>query len=252
MRKLTTVSIVALAATLIAAACRQPATVASNAPPSVATNPPIAAAAGAPLQLLFLGDSYTKGEGIPRADSFPEQLHAQLQAAGTATAITTIAETGWRTDNLQAAIAAATLPSAVDLVVLAIGVNNEFQGRNANEFQLDLNALLDTSLRLVANRRDRVIMLSIPDWTVTPVGQQVTAHEPQHAAELDAFNLTIKALAKHRGIRLIDITPLSRLAQQDPALLATDGLHPSARQYTQWNSLLVPAVHAALAHNIGR
>lgn len=248
MRKLATVSTVALAA-MLAAACRQPATVASNAQPSATTS---AATSPAPLQLLFLGDSYTKGEGIPHADSFPEQLHAQLQRSGTAVSITTIAETGWRTDNLQDAVAAATLPSTVDLVVLAIGVNNEFQGRATNEFQTDLNALLDTSLRFVANRNDRVILLSIPDWTVTPVGQQVTAREPQHTAELDAFNLAIKAVAKDRGFRVIDITPLSRLAQNDPALLAADGLHPSALQYTQWNSLLVPAVQAALAHNTGR
>jgi len=40
----------------------------------------------------------------------------------------------------------------------------------------------------------------------------------------------------------VDITPGSRLASSDPALIAEDGLHPSAKMYSEWASKLSEAI----------
>jgi len=59
---------------------------------------------------LALGDSYTIGEAVPQAQSFPYQLNTLLSAASFKVhAPEIIATTGWTTDDLIQAIAASNI-----------------------------------------------------------------------------------------------------------------------------------------------
>jgi lysophospholipase L1-like esterase len=44
----------------------------------------------------------------------------------------------------------------------------------------------------------------------------------------------------------VDITPISEQAATDQSLTASDGLHPSGKQYMLWAQLLAPKILAAL------
>src|SRR5437868_4374641 len=89
-----------------------------------------------PLRFLALGDADTIGEGVDPADRWPMQLARMLRADGIKVGDPQIiARTGWTTDELSAAIAAADPRGPVQLVTLLIGVNNQYRGRSVDEFR---------------------------------------------------------------------------------------------------------------------
>src|SRR5438067_1599987 len=99
------------------------------------------------INFLALGDSYTVGERVGIADSFPYQAIQLLRKKFSAikdvdnsflfTAPEIIAKTGWTTNELDAAINnTSTLPQ-YDFVTLLIGVNNQYRGRSVNEFKIE-------------------------------------------------------------------------------------------------------------------
>jgi len=91
-----------------------------------------------------------------------------------------------------------------------------------------------------------VVVLSIPDWGVTPFAEG--RDRAQVAREIDAFNAAAREVTAELGARWVDVTPASRQAGADPAMLVADGLHPSGRQYAAWAELALPAAAAALDH----
>ncbi|MFN3311344.1 MAG: GDSL-type esterase/lipase family protein, partial [Thermomonas sp.] len=142
-----------------------------------------------PLRYLALGDSYTIGEGIHADGRWPQQLAAGLRAAGIAVAEPRIlATTGWTTDELSAAMDAAEPLGQWDLVSLLIGVNNQYRGLPLAEYARSFDALLARATALAAGRAERVLVLSIPDWGVTPFARRELRSPRRIAAELDACN----------------------------------------------------------------
>lgn len=208
----------------------------------------MARADDAPLRFLALGDSYTIGEGVAEDGRWPVQLAALLRADGLAVDPPTIvARTGWTTDELSAAMDDADLDRAYDLVSLLIGVNNQYRGRTLDEYQAQFDALLVRAIELAGHRAGRVLVLSIPDWGVTPFAAKSGRDVARIGAELDAFNNAAAATCAGRGVRFVDITPLSRDPGAQPAMIAADGLHPSAAQYALWARRALPAAKAMLA-----
>ncbi|HEV7272121.1 SGNH/GDSL hydrolase family protein [Pseudoxanthomonas sp.] len=200
------------------------------------------------LRYLALGDSYTIGEGVDDAGRWPMQLARQLRMEGILVADPRIiATTGWTTDELEAAITAAEPLGEHDFVSLLIGVNNQYRGRSVEEYRTQFAALLWRAVGFARNRPDRVLVLSIPDWGVTPFAAQSGRDLAQIARELDAYNLAAREVCAQRGVAFVDITPVSRARGAEPAMLAADGLHPSAAMYTEWTRLAFPIAHHLLA-----
>ena len=199
------------------------------------------------LRYLALGDSYTIGEGVAPGGRWPHQLAAALRAEGLALEDPlTIAATGWTTDELDAAIDAAAPPGPFDFTSLLIGVNNQYRGHPMDRYAVEFEALLGRAIGFAAGRPDRVLVLSIPDWGVTPFGAASGRDPGRIAHELDAFNAAARAACAARGVAFVDITPASRAAGATPAMLAEDGLHPSAGQYADWARLALPVARALL------
>lgn len=183
---------------------------------------------------LALGDSYTIGESVPEEDRFPNQLARELGWP----APQIIARTGWTTDELDAAIDAADPQGPFDLVTLLVGVNNQYRGRDAEQYRGEFGALLRRAIAFAGGDPKKVIVVSIPDWGVTPfAGGRDRA---KIAAEIDRYNAVNREEARRAGARYVDITAVSR--GPDPALVAGDGLHPSAEQYARWVTLISAAV----------
>lgn len=194
---------------------------------------------------LALGDSYTIGEGVAPGDRWPEQLVRRLGGAGIRVAPPrVIATTGWTTDELDAAIDAAALAAdpAFDMVSLLIGVNNQYRGRPLEAYRLEFAALLERAIGFAGGRTARALVLSIPDWGVTPFADG--RDRAAIARDIDAFNAAARDEALRAGARWVDVTPISR--EPHDAWLAADGLHPSAAQYAAWAASAEGAAAAAL------
>jgi lysophospholipase L1-like esterase len=187
---------------------------------------------------LALGDSYTIGEGVTAAERWPVRLAARLRALGRPLADPEIiAQTGWTTDELAAAIAAADPQGPFDLVSLLIGVNNQYRGRSPADYAPQFSDLLQQALTFAGGRSQQVLVLSIPDWGVTPFA--AGRDQVQIRAEIDAYNAINRAQTEQMGSHYVDITPLSRQAATNPDLLAADGLHPSGKMYAAWVELIL-------------
>jgi len=188
------------------------------------------------IRYLALGDSYTIGQGVSQSESWPYQLQQSLKENGdTINEIKIIAKTGWTTTNLLNAIDEER-PENFNLVSLLIGVNNQFQGLSFEAFQSEFDSLIQTSIRLAGNK-DRVFVVSIPDYGVTPFGSSNSA---QIGRELDTYNNYMKLHSEALDIPFIDITEISRDLGGSDAALATDRLHPSGAQYSLWVEEILP------------
>jgi lysophospholipase L1-like esterase len=199
----------------------------------------------AEIRILALGDSYTIGESVQASERWPMQLAAMMRAQGMRVAEPAIvARTGWTTDELSAGIDAAKPQGPFDLVTLSIGVNNQYRGRSADEYRTQFRGLLSRAIGFAGGRAARVIVVSIPDWSVTPFAAGRDA--ARITREIDEFNAVNREEAHAAGAQYVDVTPVSRRAKSEPGLTAGDGLHPSGVMYTEWAKLVLSRVRAAL------
>lgn len=190
------------------------------------------------VRYLALGDSYTIGESVPEGERWPNQLAGALTSQGLPTEVTLIARTGWTTDELWQGIQAGEIEPPYDLVSLLIGVNNQYRGYDVNEYREQFIFLLNKSTEYAGGNPSRVIVLSIPDWGVTPFAEG--RDRATIAGEIDEFNSVNREESERAGVQYFDITPVSRGAAGEPALTAEDGLHPSGKMYTLWAEMVLP------------
>jgi lysophospholipase L1-like esterase len=194
---------------------------------------------------LALGDSYTIGEGVAESERWPVQLATQLRSDGVALADPQIiARTGWTTGELQAGIQQAQPHGPFDLVTLLIGVNNQYRALSPLDYREEFTALLDQAIAFAGGEPGRVIVLSIPDWGVTPFA--AGRNRAAIGAAIDEFNAINQAVTLCAGAHYVEITALSRQAAVDQTLLADDQLHPSGKQYAAWVTLVRPVAMQAL------
>ncbi len=194
---------------------------------------------------LALGDSYTIGEGVDAQLRWPAQLATRLREEGhSIDPADVIATTGWTTDELASALPSAQLRDRYDLVSLLIGVNNQYRGRDPENYRIECAGLIDFAIGKANGRAQRVMVLSIPDWGVTPFAAAQGADAERVAAHIDHFNAIARELSIARGTAWIDVTDISRGAGRD--MLTEDGLHPSAEQYALWAERVLPAARAVL------
>jgi len=198
---------------------------------------------------LALGDSYTIGESVCETCNYPMQLKAAFEAE-TETHLETkiIARTGWRTESLIQAIKAENPEQNQDLVTLLIGVNNQFQGGSLEVYKTEFKELLDTAVKLVKGDRDRVVVISIPDYAYTPFGQS-TSNPEQISTEIDAFNKAAEEITTSSDVSFLNITDITRKGLDDPELVASDGLHPSKKAYAKFVERLLPVITEILKTN---
>lgn len=185
--------------------------------------------------MLCLGDSYTIGEAVDSDERFAHQAVKLLAAKGLYFEIPhIIAQTGWTTDELAAAIRQQNIQKKFDAVTLLIGVNNQYRGRTVEEYRKEFAALLQTALQFANNIPEHVFVLSIPDWSVTPFARNDRRSASEISTQIDLFNEAARNICRQHRVPFLDVTTYSRRAATDPALLAKDGLHPSGAMYRWW------------------
>jgi len=202
------------------------------------------------MDYLALGDSYTIGEGVAEDGRWPVQLARTLRAGGIELDDPRIiATTGWTTDELSQAMDAAEPLGTHDFVTLLIGVNNQYRERSEAEYRGDFHDLLKRAIALAGGRTDRVMVLSIPDWGVTPFATAQGRDPAKIARELDAYNAIAEELSERLGVAFVDITGISRKRGAEKAMLVEDGLHPSAAMYELWMREALPVAERLLGEH---
>jgi lysophospholipase L1-like esterase len=202
---------------------------------------------GALVNWLALGDSYTIGEGVSPAERWPMQVAARLRAQDLAVDDpVVVARTGWTAEELLRGMEAALWPARerFDVVTLLIGVNDQYRGRAIAEFAPAFAECLERAVTLARGDAARVVVVSIPDWGVTPFADG--RDREAIAVAIDAYNRHVLGAAARRGAGTCDITPLSRSGDPAAAALAHDGLHPCPRAYAAWAGVVAPVVAEAI------
>lgn len=188
------------------------------------------------ITYLALGDSYTIGQGVSPDMRWPNQLSAALESEDIHVKdLDIIAQTGWTTTNLLNGIDMVN-PGPYDMVSLLIGVNNQYQSKPFELYETEVEILLNKAVQL-AGSIDKVFVVSIPDYGVTPYG---LGNEEQIAQELDEYNAYMKSRCDALGIPFINITEISRELGNSEGALANDNLHPSGEQYAAWVVEILP------------
>ena len=195
---------------------------------------------------LALGDSYTIGEGVKEEDRFPNIIIGSINKKHNFKGeVNIIATTGWRTDQLINAVNSANLePGDFDFITLLIGVNNQYQGAPLEKFEQELDSLISMSIELMEGANDKIILISIPDYGVTPFASSRGPEKIEQ--EINTYNDIKKAFSEKYEIPYVYITDLTRLAKNELSLLASDQLHPSGILYRQWVERILPEVEKIL------
>lgn len=200
------------------------------------------------LRYLALGDSYTIGENASPPERWPVQLAVLLRRQGIAVGEPEIiARTGWTVAELAAGMDAAAPRGPFDLVTLLIGVNDQYRSADPETYRPAFARMLARATALAGGDARRVVVLSIPDWGVTPFARQSGRDPARIAAEIDRFNTVNQQEARKAGVTFIDITPISRRASAERSFLAADGLHYAGSMYGEWARLALPAAAEALS-----
>lgn len=193
------------------------------------------------LSYLALGDSYTIGESVDASERWPMQLAQALRESGVEiNDPQIIAKTGWTTEELKKAISDADLNPPYDLVSLLIGVNDQYRGYDIQNYPGKFLYLLKKSISLAGDNPNHVLVLSIPDYGVTPFGQE--KNPTKISMEINRYNAINKSISDSLGVHYVDITPISKEAINDSTLLAQDQLHPSGKMYGLWVEKAIPNI----------
>jgi lysophospholipase L1-like esterase len=183
--------------------------------------------------LLCLGDSYTIGEGVPLHQSFPYQVVQLLRKQGHLFhAPEIVAQTGWTTTELAEFLIHHSFEQQYDFVTLLIGVNNQYRDMEVEDFADDFEYLLKKAISLCSEHEKQVMVISIPDWGITPFAK--AKNSKKIAEEINTFNTTASLLAAKYNVAWLDIRDDYRKTGGELEMLAADGLHPSGSLFSLW------------------
>lgn len=200
-----------------------------------------------PIRYVAIGDSYSIGEGATPEQSWPAILTQHLNAQGLhVDLVANPSVTGWTTQQAIDRELPVFVKSKPTFATLLIGVNDWVQGVDEEKFRKNFNSLVDQMLALLPGK-NRLLIVTIPDFGVTPTGGRY-ARGRNISEGLTRFNKIIADEAKKRGLKVVDVFPASKAMKDDPSLVAADGLHPSAKEYAEWEKLIFPVARDLLAN----
>ncbi len=193
---------------------------------------------------LALGDSYTIGQSVCTTCRFPEQLKARLETLYPTNPflLQVIARTGWTTTNLISEINLVNPATNFDLVTLLIGVNNQYQRKPFSLYEQEFPALVNKAIMLAKGDKTNVLVVSIPDYAFTPFGNGAG----NISNEISQYNTFAQVYCSQNQIEFVYITDITRQGLSNPALVASDGLHPSELAYAQFVERILPKADIAI------
>ncbi len=201
------------------------------------------------IRYVAIGDSYSIGEGASPNESWPALLTRHLNEKGLhVDLVANPSRTGWTAQQAIERELPIFVESKPSFATLQIGVNDWVQGVDEETFRKRFALLLDRMLEVLPSK-NRLLVVTIPDFSAAPAGS--TYARGRNISEgLTRFNQAIVEEAARRGLRIVDVFALSKGMRGDPSLVAKDGLHPSAKEYAEWEEIIFPTAMELLAKNI--
>lgn len=199
------------------------------------------------ISYIALGDSYTICTGTSNTNEhWPTILAKHLTENGISTnLIINPARNGFTTqDVIDYELPVLNKMKNVDLVTLLIGVNDWVRGIDINTYHKNLTTIIESVQKKISNKK-QLILITIPDFGVTPQGP-LYSRDRDISKGISEFNDIIKSEAKLRGLVCMDIFPISKNMKENKDLIALDGLHPSAKEYAIWETLIFPETKTLL------
>jgi len=198
-----------------------------------------------PVRYVALGDSYTICTGTTAPNSWPVLLTQQLNENKIITElIANPSHNGWTTQDLIDTELPVYDKSNPTFATLLIGVNDWVQGVDEKTFQKNLVLIIDHLQSKLANKSN-LVLVTIPDFGVTPTGARYS-NGRNISDGIRNFNSIIIAEAKKRNLKTVDVCEKSQEMDNDKSLIAGDGLHPSAKEYAIWETLIYPVIYGVL------
>ena len=192
------------------------------------------------IRYVAIGDSYSIGEGASPNESWPALLTRHLNDKGVhVDLVANPSRTGWTTQQAIDRELPIFVDSKPNFATLQIGVNDWVQEMDEETFRKRFVTLADRMLEVLPNK-NRLLIVTIPDFGVTPTGPRY-ARGRNISEGIAAFNKIVIEESARRGLRIVDVFELSKKMGTDHSLVATDGLHPSAKEYAEWEKIIFPA-----------
>jgi lysophospholipase L1-like esterase len=191
------------------------------------------------IRYVAIGDSYSIGEGASPEQSWPAILTRHLNENGLhIELVANPSVTGWTTQQAIDRELPIFVQSKPTFATLQIGVNDWVQGVDEKTFRKRFAFLLDQILSVLPNKKN-LLVVTIPDFGVTRTGPKY-ARGRNISEGLARFNQIVAEEAKKRGLKVVDVFELSKKMGTDPSLVGADGLHPSAKEYAEWEKIIFP------------
>ena len=189
--------------------------------------------------ILMLGDSLTDGYRLDRKQAYPALVQEKIRAAGLRYEVINAGVSGDTTAGGLSRLPR-YLDRKIDVLVLALGINDAFRGVQLETMRKNLQAIID---RVKARN---------PDAQIVIAGMQL----PEFGADgyVRAFGEMFHELAKENDAALLPY--LLRGVGGDPNLNLSDRIHPNAAGMrvladNVW-SVLEPVLQKAAARSTAR
>jgi lysophospholipase L1-like esterase len=197
---------------------------------------------------IAFGDSYTICTGTSSVDEhWPTILTKHLNELNITTElVANPSRNGFSTQNLIDNELPLLKTNNIDFATLLIGVNDWVRQVDIKTYRKNLIHIID-EIQKKLNNKNQLLLITIPDFGVTPQGSQYGSGRDISKGILE-FNAIIKAEATKRGLPCVDLFLISKKMKDNKNLIAVDGLHPSAKEYAIWESIILPEVKKMLLH----
>jgi acyl-CoA thioesterase I len=192
------------------------------------------------IKYLPLGDSYTIGTGASEIEAWPTLLSNHLNSNKIpCKLISNPARNGYSTHDLIRMELPVLEKTKPDFVTLLIGVNDWVRGVTKERFENNLDFILNEIEKHISDPT-KIILITIPDFGVTPTGKNYSGGR-NISEGINEFNAIIKKKAEKRKLTYVDVFEISKDMGKDKSLVASDGLHPSAKEYAEWEKVILQA-----------
>ncbi len=192
-------------------------------------NPTTAQIVQPSARILAFGDSLTAGKDLPDPDqeAYPAALERLLRERGFSVSVSNGGRSGDTTFDALARLDY-HLADRPDIVIVALGSNDTFQGKRLADIETNLEAVV-SRVRATGARAILCGMKTFPNLG------------PEYA---DGYEAVFRRLAEKHRVPLVPF--LLEGVAGNPSLNLADGIHPNAQGHERMAQNLLPAVLKAL------
>ncbi len=191
------------------------------------------------IRYAAIGDSYTIGEGVKENERWPNLLVEHLKQEGIdLETVCNPSVTGWTTQQVIDNELPIYRKSKPDFATLLIGVNDWVQNVSPEKFRENLRLIVSEMQKELKNKQ-HLLLVTIPDFSATPEGPKYSRGR-DITKGLAAFNQIIEEEAAAKNLSVADIFEISQKVKGDATLVADDDLHPSGKEYAEWEKIIFP------------